>query len=152
MLRALLFSAILLVHLSCTSDTHAEWWIGDVATGSYDCHAVAGKHAVLDLKEFSSTPLIPFAWGGYRLFIQTEPSLLKPGATFSLPGPQATALLCNLGHGVSGDPATMSGTVSILQARGLDLLVRFDLRGGGDRWELSDERWFVRQGAPVRSP
>ena len=151
MRRALLFVA-LLAHLACVSDNHAEWWIGDVAADAHDCHAIAGQHAVLDLQEFSSKPLVPFAWGGYRLFIQTEPSLLKPGATFSLPGPQAKALLCDLRHGASGDPAELSGTVDILQARGADLFVRFDLHDGENEWELSEERWFERQGTPTSPP
>lgn len=150
--RRILLSAVLLVHLSCTSDNHAEWWIGDVAADFPDCYAVTGKHAVLDLKEFSSVPLIPFAWGGYRLFVQTEPPLLTPGSTLSLPSPQATALLCSLKHGAVDGPTAMSGTVSILETRGADLRVKFDLRSGDRKWELSGERWFERQGAPTRRP
>ena len=152
MRKTLLLFVALLVHLSCTSDNHSEWWIGDVAADNQDCHAVAGQHAVLDLQRFSSKLFIPFAWGGYRFFIQTEPSLLTPGATLSLPSPQATALLCNLSHGSVRGPAALSGTVRVLEARGLDLRVKFDLRSDDNRWKLSGERWFARQGNPASPP
>lgn len=143
----------LMAQLGCTSDNHATWWIGDVAPDWHDCHAIPGSHAVLDLQEFHGSLILPFAWGGYRLFILTEPSLLQPGATLSIPSPQATAILCDLRHGASGDVATdVSGTVRALESRGSDILLALDLHGRKGDWEISDKQWFERQSAPLQHP
>jgi hypothetical protein len=139
-----------LLLVSCSHDNHAIWWTGDVAPEWHNCHAMAGDHAVLDLQEFRSSVVIPFAWGGYRLFVLTKPDSLQPGASFSLPDRRATTILCDLSHGAPGDAVTdLEGTVEIVRRRGSEILVRLDLRDREDYWSFKGKRWFEHQSAPI---
>jgi hypothetical protein len=113
---------------------------------------VSGAHAVLDLQEFQGSLIIPFAWGGYRLFVLTDPKRLAAGTKLVIPGPEASAVLCDLRHGASGDAIKdVSGTVEVLRRRGEDLLVRVNLSGRRGEWSYRGKRWFQREGTPIRT-
>jgi hypothetical protein len=145
----LLLALAALLLASCVYDNHAIWWTGDVAAEWHNCHAVAGDHAVLDLQKFRAIVVIPFAWGGYRLFVLMTPESLQPGTSFTLPDNRATAILCDLRHGAPGAAVTdLEGTVEVLRRRGLDVLVRLDLREREGDWSFRGKRWFKHQGRP----
>ena len=151
-LRALLPAALLLLG-ACVYNNHATWWVGDVASEWHDCHAVSGTRAVLDLQEFRSSIIVPFAWGGYRLFVLTDPKHLQPGSTLNVPSLEASAILCDLGHGAPGDALKdVTGTVEVLKRRGEDVLLRLDLKGKRGYWSYRGKRWFERQGTPLERP
>jgi hypothetical protein len=97
--------------------------------------------------------IIPFAWGGYRLFVLTDSHKLATGTELVNPGPDASAILCDLRHGASGDAINdVAGTVEILKLRGQDVLVRVNLSGRRGEWSYRGKRWFEREGTPIRQP
>lgn len=146
-------TAALLCLSGCVHDNHAEWWLGDVAPDWHDCRAAQGTHAVLDLQESRSVPVVPFAWRGFRLFIVTEPRHLAPGTSLIIPSGEATAILCDLGHGAAGDAiADVTGTVEVIGRRGADVQVRINLKGDRGYWSLRSKQWFERQGRPHEPP
>lgn len=151
--RALLLAATALALTACLSDNHAQWWIGDVAPDWHDCRAIDGARTVLDLKEFRASLVIPFAWGGFRLFVLTEERHLEPGSTLTVPSAEASAVLCDLRHGASGDAITdVRGTVQVVRRRGEDVLLRLDLDGNRGYWSHHGKQWFERQGRPAEAP
>lgn len=136
--------------LSCVQEKHAIWWMGDVARDSNGCRAVTGDHAVIDRLNFRGSLVLPFAWGGYRLFVVTAPDLLQEGVTLSLPSRETRGVLCSLSHGASREPSEdVVGTIEVLERRGLDLRLRIEIRHAEGGWLLREDRWYERQGAPI---
>lgn len=136
--------------LSCVEEKHAIWWVGDVAGDSDGCHVVTGNHAVIDRLSFRGSVVLPFAWGGYRLFVVTRPDLLQEGAILQLPSPETKGILCSLSHGASREPsADIVGSIEVLDRHGFDLRLRVEIRHPDGEWLTRDDRWYQRQGAPI---
>ncbi|HEY9421970.1 MAG TPA: hypothetical protein VIW92_11195 [Thermoanaerobaculia bacterium] len=134
----------------CTNTYDYRWYEGDVEVlgQEEECRPVKGEHSVLEIYRFRATPVIPFAWSGYRLFVQVPLDSVKPGARFAIPSEGVDAVLCSLSHNGPEPANDLEGTLEILRIRNDDAIVSLDLKSREHGWDFRGRKRFVRQGLP----
>jgi hypothetical protein len=136
---------LLVATLGCVQRRVAFYPNATIATGPAGFLSAAPGHQVVFENGRMVHYPIPFVWSGGALLWQTDSSRVWPGAVFTLPDPLVRAVYQRFTHPVRGGYGDVRGTIRVLAADSLHVVVDANVRSDSGRWSTAARIRYRRQ-------
>ena len=110
--------------------------------------AAPGSQMVFENGRMVHYPL-PFVWSGGAFVWQIDSVRVRPGAVFTLPDSGVRALYQRFTHPVGRGFEDVRGTIRVLQADSLHVLVDARVRSDSGRWSTATRIRYRRKTPPI---
>ncbi|HKH92534.1 MAG TPA: hypothetical protein VKA54_12060 [Gemmatimonadaceae bacterium] len=136
---------LLVTTLGCVQRRVAFYPQATIATGPAGfLSAAPGSQVVFENGRMVHYP-IPFVWSGGALLWQTDSARVRPGAVFTLPDPLVRAVYQRFTHPVRGGYGDVRGTIRVLAADSLHVVVDASLRSDSGSWSTATRIRYRRR-------
>ncbi len=133
-----------LLMISCAFTTHEfRMYQGSIEENRENRYSrLEGDNTVLEVYHFSHNPLLPMAWGGYALFMETNKDFLREGETIPFPNDKIRIhLFKSLHHSLFADKE-LSGKMKIIEINPKYIVVELDVASVDSKWKLNEKGKF----------